>query len=211
MVGVDIAPKQGHNPWWRRALYATVICAALVGVGVWIDRVVIGPPLAPTVAKPRRPKQIPVSAAACSDVSALYNAAEDVRIEMDYAVAGFAPLDQLTLPFPRLVRVSWQTSRTRLDTRLRALDGAIARSAPDFPKTIRDQFAIVRRSIAVGRPELATSRRAVELLAENGRRWSDAVRAFGTASDLVGTQCGRPLGSGEPLFGPCSITDCSKP
>ena len=212
-MGVGIAPKQGRNPWWRRGLVAALVCGALAGVAVFVDRVVIGPPLPPAAAKTPRLKQIPVSSAACADVSDLRDAAGMVRVEMDYATAGFAAPAQvsLILPPPRPVRVSWQSSRSRLDRRFRTLDSAIERATPNFPAAIRQQFTVVRRDIAVGRRELATSESAVHLLSKNGAVWSDAVRAFSSASDLVGSQCGTPLGAGEPLFGPCSVADCTTP
>jgi hypothetical protein len=109
------------------------------------------------------------------------------------------------------VRVSWQTSRARLDRKFVAPDQAIERAAPDFPDAIRQQFTAVRQDIGVGRHELATSTSSVELVSEHGAVWSDAVRAFGAASDLAGSQCRTSLAAGEPLFGPCDVADCATP
>jgi hypothetical protein len=173
---------------------AALVCGALAGVVVFVDRVAIGP-LPALGAKSPRPKQIPVSPAACADVPALHNAARDARAEMLDATAG----------------VPWRTLRTRLDLRFIALNRAIEHAAPDFPEAIRRQFTAVRRDIALGRRALPTSKGYVDLMSKNGAVWSDAVGAFGSASDLVGSQCGTPLGASEPLFGPCSITKCTTP
>ena len=90
VVGVGIAPTQGRNRWWRRGFYVAVAIAILVSVGIFVDRVVIGPPPPPGGSAAHRLKPIPVSAAACAHVPELHDAAAQLRSEMDYAVAGLA-------------------------------------------------------------------------------------------------------------------------
>jgi hypothetical protein len=205
MVGVGIAPKQGRSRWWRRGLNILLACAILAGAGLFIDRVVVGPPLPPgAAATTTRLRPIPVSAAACAHVPALHDAAARVRTEYEYIGKGYVlpPPGTAYFLFPTPVRASWPLSRTRLHDDLHALDSAIARAAPTFPSAIQDKFATVRRDIATGQRELATSRGVAELLDNTTRLWSKAVQAFGSASDLVGAQCGTPLGASAPLFGP---------
>jgi hypothetical protein len=157
---------------------------------------------------------MPVPAAACASVPSLHDAAERVLAEREYVESGYvlgpvhwSPLGLYATP----VRASWPVSRSRLHDDLDALDSAIARAAPAFPTAIRRQFVIVRRGIATGRRELALSGGVAELLDKTVRSWNKLMQAFASASDLVGAQCGAPLGAGAPLFSPCDLMGCPKP
>jgi len=185
----------------------------VAGTGLFIDRVVIGPPL-PSGATGETPrlKPIPVSAAACAYVQALDDTAQRVVTEYEYVGQGYVlpPPGTLFFLVPPPVRASWPLARTRLHDDLNALDSTIERAAPSFPRLIQHRFATVRRDIALGQHELAVSRSVAELLDSTTKLWSKAANAFIDASDLVGTQCGTPLGAAAPLFGPCDVVECAE-
>lgn len=209
-VGVGIAPKQGSSRWRRRGAYASIALVAAGGFGVFVYRVAVGEPLPSSAGMRKRLRPVPVTPAACARVPALHDAAADVRVEMEYASAGYAVPGQNAYGLPNPpVPASWPSSRSHLDASLRRLDTVLARSADSFPMAVQEQFSTVRRDIASGRRELAASRSIPQMLATSSVDWNDAVQAFGAASDLVGRQCATTLGASDPLFAPCYLADCT--
>ena len=153
-----------------------VIGAALVGFGDGMSHLGERKHLAP----------IPIAQNACPYVSLMHTAADYYQINAGLFGVGFDARGRM-LP--------WTTQRARLNATLEVFEASIKQSAPHFPARIRAQLAVTMRAAEEGRAQVARAHDAIDLMNRAESTLQAGQQAFGFASDLVGKQCGVPLGA----------------
>ena len=134
-------------------------------------------------------KAIPIPRSSCADVRVLHKIANEIQQNEPipvFDVSGNVSLSNPPLAWPSPARQHQQRFRAALI----ALDVAITTSGPRFPPRLRFYLTQTQRDDRRGRVEIdrtfygfVSPHPATDLL-ETGQK------AFGFASDLVGTQCG---------------------
>ena len=134
-----------------------------------------------------RLKPVPVRAEACPSVERIHRAAN--RFDVAYP-----PLGPFVISTDgRLVQKPWPQVRSEVGRAAEGLKKAIDAGFATFPPRIQRYLAITRRDIEAGQQKLLVATSWTDLdnrastIVDHGRT------AFGSASDLVGRQCGTRL------------------
>ena len=131
-------------------------------------------------------KPIPIAADACPYVHAMHQAAHDYEVAFPFPVVPSTDANGRPLP--------WPTARARIGNAADVLEYSIIVSSSHFPAPVQRYLATVRRDLDAGREQLGLARDGMDLSGRVLSLQSDGQQAFGYASDLIGTQCGEPLG-----------------
>ena len=127
---------------------------------------------------------IPISHAACPGVAAMHDAAG--RYADAYPFGSSLDASGNT--------VAWPKVRDELARSSQELENAVDLTMPLLPRRVGHYLAITRQNIENGRTQLLLARDSGDLLVRTDRFEADGQQAFGYAGDLIGRQCGIPLG-----------------
>ena len=128
---------------------------------------------------------IPIAAEACPYVIAMHQAAGDYQAV--FPVFG-------VLSAPNGQPLSWSEARARVGHAADVLESWIIVGSPHFPAAVERYLAMVRHDLDAGRQQLRLAQDGSDFFLRVAGLQHDGQEAFGYAGDLIGTQCGVPLG-----------------